>query len=242
MNRNRPFGTVALSFRPTLHVLWGQSSAVRHCREFMHVALMVSGILALSTGQSSGSINGGTLARPISFSIFPDAAYPNYSVATSPGSLVLAQGSTASATVTLQSFNGFSTSTQCNGAWWGNLAISTRVSPSGSSAPSARVDPSCITLNPNATSKASLTVATMPFTQPGDYNVTVIAGFTVSPSGWSTGRVSTILVTVSPNVYVGPVIVGLGIAGAVASVILVRKSSIVRLLTTRRKNSDLTED
>ena len=117
----------------------------------------------------------------------------------------------------------------------GHLVISTRVSPSGSSAPSARIDPSCITLNPNATSSASLTVTTTAFTQPGDYNVIVVVGFTVSPSGWSTSRASTVLVTVTRNGYAGPVIASLGIVGAVVSVIIVRKSGVAPLLTTRGK-------
>jgi hypothetical protein len=157
-----------------------------------------------------------------------DQQFQYYSISVSPLSLTVVPGSTTQAAITITSLNGFSVTTQCGSAWWGHLDLSASVSPSGTSGLSAIVNPSCLTLKSDQTVNATLVVSAATLSAIGRYNVTVAVGFQVSPSGWSAGRSTTVLVTIVSDGHV-PTILSTALAGgaiaagAISGIVLVRR-------------------
>ncbi len=172
------------------------------------------------------------LADSIVLTVVQDQSYPSYAVSASPTSLIVTTGSTVSAAITIISLNGFSAVTPCGSAWWGNLNLVAQVTPSTTSGPALGMKPSCLALNSGGTAFTTLVVTTAALTRPGSYTIIVVASFQVSPSGWVTGRSTTVLVTVVQDVYLVPamltVMVMIAAAiGGVAAIVLVRTRSIL---------------
>ena len=88
-------------------------------------------------------------------------ATPDFSMASNPNSLTVIPGSSASSTITLTSFNGFS----------GTIILTESVAPSG---PTATSNPSSVNLAPDGSATSQLAVATSTLTQPGSYTVTIV--------------------------------------------------------------------
>src|SRR5206468_12599566 len=124
---------------------------------------------------------------------------PYYTLDAVPGSLTLMQGSTAQAVITITSLNGFSETTRCGSALWGHLDLRASVSPSAILRPFAVVNPPCLTLKSGETAAATLVVSTTGLEAPGINHVSVSVGFRVSPSGWSAGSSTAILVHIIPD-------------------------------------------
>lgn len=124
---------------------------------------------------------------------------PYYTLNAVPGSLTLMQGSTIQSVITITSLNGFSETTRCGSAWWGHLDLRASVSPSTTLGLFAVVSPSCLTLRSGETATATLVVSTTGLEAPGINHVIVSVGFRVSPSGWSSGSSTTVLVHIIPD-------------------------------------------
>jgi hypothetical protein len=157
-----------------------------------------------------------------------DQQFPYYTINVSPLSLTVTPSSTTEAVITVTSLNGFQATSQCGSAWWGHLDLSATVSSSSTSGLSAVVNPSCLTLNLGQTVNATLVVSAGSLAALGRYNVTVSVGFQVSPSGWSTGRSTTVLVTIVsdghlPTIPSAALAVGAVAAGAISGTVLVRR-------------------
>src|SRR3989442_3700378 len=76
--------------------------------------------------------------------------------------------------------------------------------PFANSMPFAREEvlgqlPSCLTLRSGETAAATLVVSTTGLEAPGINHVIVSVGFRVSPSGWSAGTSTTVLVHIIPD-------------------------------------------
>ena len=124
---------------------------------------------------------------------------PYYTLDAVPGSLTLMQGSTAQAVITITSLNGFSETTRCGSVWWGHLDLRASVSPSTTLGPFAVVNPPCLTLRSGETATATLVVSTTGLEVSCINHVIVSVGFRVSPSGWSAGSSTTVLVHIIPD-------------------------------------------
>jgi hypothetical protein len=154
--------------------------------------------------------------------------FPYYTISVSPLSLTVVPGSTTQAAITITSLNGFSATTQCGSAWWGHLDLSATVSSSATSGLSAVVNPPCLTLKSDKTANATLVVSAASLAALGRYNVTVSVGFQVSPSGWSAGTSTTVLVTILsdghlPTTLSTALAGGAVAAGAISGIVLVRR-------------------
>jgi len=157
-----------------------------------------------------------------------DQQFQYYTISVSPLSLTVIPGSTTQVAIIITSLNGFSATTQCGSAWWGHLDLSANVSPSATSGLSAVVNPSCLTLKSDQTVNATLVVSADTLSALGRYNVTVAVGFQVSPSGWSAGRSTTVLVTIVsdghlPTILSAALAGGAIAAGAISGIVLVRR-------------------
>jgi hypothetical protein len=157
-----------------------------------------------------------------------DQRFPYYTINVSPQSLSVIPGSTTRAAITVTSLNGFRATTQCGSAWWGHLDLSATVSSSATSGLSAVVNPSCLTLKSDQTVNATLVVSAAGLAALGRYNVIVGVGFQVSPSGWSAGSSTTVLVTIVsdghlPTILTTALAGGAVAAGAISGVVLVRR-------------------
>ncbi len=158
----------------------------------------------------------------------PDQQFQYYTINVSPLSLTVIPGSTTQTAVTVTSLNGFQATTQCGSAWWGHLDLSATVSSSATSGLSAIANPPCLTLKSGQTVNATLVVSAASLTALGRYNVTVSVGFQVSPSGWSAGRSTTVLVTIVsdghlPTILSTELAAGAVAAGAISGIVLVRR-------------------
>ena len=118
-----------------------------------------------------------------------------YTLNVIPGSLTLRQDSTAHAVITITSLNGFFETSQC-GSWWGHLNLRASVSYSTTLGLSAVVNPTCLTLKSGETATATLAVSATRLVVPGVYYIAVSVRFQTSPSGWSSGSSTTVLVYV----------------------------------------------
>jgi hypothetical protein len=158
----------------------------------------------------------------------PNQQFQYYTINVSPLSLTVIPGSTTQAVITVTSLNGFQATTQCGSAWWGHLDLSATISSSSTSGLSAVVNPSCLTLKSDQTVNATLVVSAASLAALGRYNVTVGVGFQVSPSGWSAGRSTTVLVTIVsdghlPTILSTALAAGAVAAGAISGIVLVRR-------------------
>src|SRR6267378_4523793 len=101
----------------------------------------------------------------ISFTVIPASPTPDFSVAANPNSLTIVQGSAAKSTITLTSVQGFQ----------GTVSLGSSVGcPTASlSCPLATLYPSSISLAPNGTATAILTVSTTKSTSAATYPVVV---------------------------------------------------------------------
>jgi hypothetical protein len=79
------------------------------------------------------------------------------------------------------------------------------------------VNPSCLTLNPDETVNATLLVGAASLATLGRYNVTIVVGFQVSPSGWSGGTSTKILVTVVSDGHLSTILSNALAGGAIAA-------------------------
>jgi len=157
-----------------------------------------------------------------------DQRFPYYTINVSPLTLTVIPGSTTRAAITIMSLNGFRATTQCGSAWWGHLDLSATVSSSATSGLSAVVNPSCLILKSDQTVNATLVVSAASLAALGRYNVTVAVGFQVSPSGWSAGLSTTVLVTIVsdghlPTIMITALAGGAVAAGAISGIVLVRR-------------------
>ena len=164
----------------------------------------------------------------------PDQQFPYYAVNANPASLIVIRGSTTQAAITITSLNGFRAPTKCGSAWWGHLDLSASVSPSSTSGLSADVNPSCLTLNPDETVNATLLIGAASLAALGTYNVTIVVGFQVSPSGWSAGTSTTVLVTIVSDGHLSTILSTALAGGAIAAgvfsgFVLVRRRAQVPL-------------
>jgi len=173
-----------------------------------------------------------TATQPRATTAAPDRQFPYYTISASPASLIVVRGSTTQVAITITSLNGFQATTQCGSAWWGHLDLNPSVPPSSTSGLSAVVNPSCLTLKPGQTVNATLVVNAASLVALGRYNVTVAVGFRVSPSGWSAGTSTTVLVTIVsdghlPTILSTALAGGAIAAGVISGFVLVRRRAQV---------------
>jgi len=111
----------------------------------------------------------------------------DFSISANPTSLSMSVGSSGTSTLTLASFNGFT----------GNLSLTAQVTPTDLTAgvspvtPSASLSSTSLSLQPNGTNAATLTVSASLLTTPGTYIVTITA------SNGTVSRTTTVTVTVT---------------------------------------------
>ncbi len=118
--------------------------------------------------QDSGGLTG-TMSHPVTVSAPPPPPPPpgDFSIGSSPASLTIVLGSSATSTIQLTSLNG--------------LSGTARLTPSISSSdliliwPTCSVSPGSVTLAADGTATSTLTVSTSLLTTPGTYTVTVTA-------------------------------------------------------------------
>jgi hypothetical protein len=108
------------------------------------------------------------------------------------------------------------------------LDLSATVSSSATSGLSAVVNPPCLTLKSDKTANATLVVSAASLAALGRYDVTVSVGFQVSPSGWSAGSSTTVLVTILsdghlPTILSTALAGGAVAAGAISGIVLFRR-------------------
>ena len=111
----------------------------------------------------------------------------DFSISANPTSLSMSVGSSGTSTLTLTSLNGFT----------GNLSLAAQVTPTDLTAgispvaPSASLSSAALSLQPNGTNSAMLTVSASLLTTPGTYAVTITA------SNGTVSRTTTVMVTVT---------------------------------------------
>ena len=111
----------------------------------------------------------------------------DFSISANPTSLSMSVGSSGTSTLTLTSINGFT----------GNLSLAAQVTPTDLTAgispvaPSTSLSSTALSLQPNGTTSATLTVSASLLTTPGTYTVTITA------SNGTVSRTTTVMVTVT---------------------------------------------
>ena len=90
---------------------------------------------------------------------------PDFASRTSPSSLTIIRGQSASSTVTLTSLNGFT----------GTVTLSATITPSVKKGPGVTLTPTSLNLSPGGSDTAILTVSTNGGTQTGTYTITITA-------------------------------------------------------------------
>ncbi len=190
---NSYIGSVTLSISLDLQASFNPSTVTLSSGQTVEPAFTIIVPFNAPTGNHYGSITGtdGSLTHTIPLKVNVKPPPPDYTVSVSPASLVITQGSLAVTTVTLTSLYGFAATVYCP-SYWGNIDVKAST-PLGLTASAGA---SCLTLNSGGTNTTSLTVSAGLQTVPGNYSVTVIASFQVSPSGWTTSRTATLSVTV----------------------------------------------